>query len=127
MKLVLAIITALSSAGAFAQYYKTLPEGVRTLVYRNVRTSEVDSTFNNNAALSPISYNIEINTDMIGSIDDPQINGLFEYVEDVYPDGIKDLTAGAFEISGSANIEVDGFGFGYGISSRLTAYAILPF
>lgn len=128
MKLAVAALAAITVflPMAHAQYYKTLPEGVRTAVYRNVQTSEIDSTFNQSSSVSPISYTVEINAKTIESIEDPSISSLFQYVKSVYPDGFDQLSAGAFKISGAANVQVDGYGFGYGISDRVTAYGFLP-
>lgn len=126
MRLAIAAITAISALGAHAQYYKTLPKGVRAAVYRNIQTSEIDSQFNKGASLSPIAYNVELNAQTIDSIDNPKLASLFAYVKDIYPEGFDKLSAGAFRVSGSAHLNIDGYGLAYGISDKLTAYAALP-
>lgn len=126
MRLAIAAICAISSFSLFAQYYNTLPKGVRTAVYRNVQTSEIDSTYNQNSTLNPISYDIEVNADSLNSIENESIQGVFEYVKGVNPEGFSKISAGAFKISGAATLNVDGYGIGWGITDRLTAYGSLP-
>lgn len=126
MKLAIAAITGLCATSAFAQYYKTLPAGVRTAVYRKVVTSEVDSTFNKSSTLNPIAYNIEINAQTVEDLDDPTISSLFQTVKSYNPEAFNKMTAGAFKVSGAATMQVDAYGMGYGVTDKVTAYAYLP-
>lgn len=126
MRLTVAAIIALTAFSAQAQYYKTLPKGVRAAVYRQVVTNEVDSNFNNLSNLNPISYDVEINSDTINSIDDQQIQQIFSIMKDADPEIYKNMTAGAFNISGSGSLKVDAYGMGYGVSNKVTAYFALP-
>ena len=50
----------LVSMSAIAQYYETLPEGRRFLIYKSVQ-SEVKSGFNQSMTEIPYSYEIDAN------------------------------------------------------------------
>lgn len=120
------LATGITSLSVHAQYYKTLPKGVRAAVYRNIQTSDINSTYNKSSSLNPISYRINVNSQTIAGIEDPTVAGIFNYVEQVYPEGFSKLSAGAFKISGSARLNVDAYGLAYGISDKVTFYGALP-
>jgi hypothetical protein len=109
---------------AFAQYYKTLPKGVRLGVYRNVKTA-VDSTYNKTGNESPLSYQIEANVDFLESIDNETIQTALALLKP-YPTAYENLNLGEYKIDAKADVEVDGYGFAYGITNKVTAYMALP-
>lgn len=109
---------------AFSQYYKTLPKGVRTMVYRNVST-KVDSSFNHSKSESPYSFEVNADVGMIESIDHDAVNLILETLRP-YPKAYEKLDLGTYRVVGEAEVEVDAYGFGYGITDRITAYFALP-
>jgi hypothetical protein len=122
--IIFSILTLSFSNLAFSQYYKTLPKGARTIVYRNVST-EVDSSYNHSQSETPFSFEVNADVKMIESIDNDVVNLILETLKP-YPKAYEKLDLGTYKVEASAEIQVDGYGFAYGITNRLTAYGILP-
>jgi hypothetical protein len=122
--IIFSILTLSFSNLAFSQYYKTLPKGARTIVFRNV-TTEVDSSYNHSQSETPFSFEVNADIKMIESIDNDVVNLILETLKP-YPKAYEKLDLGTYKVEASAEIEVDGYGFAYGITNRLTAYGILP-
>ncbi len=125
LKLLLFLLFWLGSINSFAAYYDTLPKGVRTFVYRKVETGNVDSSFNQKEALNPYSFNFKIDADLLASIS--QTADAIEQLGNIDSVARANLLIGEYEISGDARVKVDGFGFGWGLTNRVTAYGILPY
>lgn len=117
-------LTSLMGTSAYAQYYKTLPKGVRTVMYRNVSTT-VDSDFNHSASESPYSYEVNADIDMMEDIDHEVVNVILETLAP-YPKAYEKLDLGTYKVEASADVEVDVYGIGYGITNKLTAYMGIP-
>lgn len=109
---------------AYAQYYRTLPKGVRLGVYRNVK-SQVDSSFNRSSSESPFSYELKADVNFLESIENEGVQTALELLNP-YPDAYNKINLGEYKIQAQANVNVDGYGFAYGITNKLTAYMALP-
>ncbi len=109
----------------FAAYYDTLPKGVRTFVYRNVKANNVNSSFNQKESLTPYHFSFQIDAEMLSSIS--QTADAIDLLGEISQEQKGRLLIGRYGISGSADVQVDGFGFGWGLSNRVTAYGILPY
>jgi len=119
------ILSLLACSAAFSQYYKTLPKGVRTFVYRNVATNDVNSSYNQTNKNSPYTFEIAADFETLTNIDNPFVQDILAQLSP-YPEAAALLTLGTYKASANANIKVDVYGFGYGITDKLTAYAGLP-
>lgn len=123
-------LLALSSlfvvSGAYAQVHRTLPKGVRMLAYRNVNTTKIDATYNQAQAVTPLSYNINANAATLEGAG-TAAKLYFEQLQAISPEAYDQLTFGEFNVSAVAQVQVHGFGGGYGISEKLTVYGILPY
>ncbi len=123
-------LLALSSlfviSGAYAQVHRTLPKGVRMLAYRNINTTKIDATYNQAQAVTPLSYNINANADTLENANSAA-KLYFEQLQAISPEAYDQLTFGEFNISAEAQLQVHGFGGGYGITEKLTVYGILPY
>ena len=106
-------------------YYETLPKGVRTFVYRQIETNNVDSSFNQKEALQPYSFSFQIDGNMLTKIS--QTAEVAQELGNISPEALENLLIGKYQISGDANVKVDGFGFGWGLTDKITAYGILPY
>ncbi len=119
----LLILISIISLSTFAQYYKTLPKNVRSLLYKNITSNDIDSGFNQTNSRSPYTFNIKADYEALSQIEN-------SFVQDVLnalgPDATSLLSLGEYQIKGNANIKADIFGFGYGITNKLTVYAGLP-
>lgn len=109
----------------FAQYFKTLPKGVRTIDMRNIKTSTIDSSYNHSESESPFSYDIELDSKTLKAIDNEIVQTIFSVLEP-YQDAGDALNLGKYHLEAEANMEVDVFGFGWGLTNRVTAYIGLP-
>jgi hypothetical protein len=113
-------------SSAYAQVHRTLPKGVRLLAYRNVNTTKIDATYNQAQAVTPLSYNINANAATLESAG-TAAKLYFEQLQAISPEAYDQLTFGEFNISAVAQVQVHGFGGGYGITEKLTVYGILPY
>ena len=126
VKLFLTFLFIIGLPSAFAQYYKTLPKGVRLGVIRNVKTGRISSDFNNAQAETPYHFEIDASAKNLGQIADPDTQALLQTLEELNPEAYNSLTAGSYEINGSADIEVNGYGLAYGLSDKVSLYTIVP-
>jgi hypothetical protein len=122
----LALGTLFVVSSTYAQVHRTLPKGVRMLAYRNVNTSKIDANYNSDQAIAPISYNINANAKTLSEIGSAAEIYLQE-LKAINPAAYEALTLGEFNISAVAQVQVHGFGGGYGINDKLTVYGILPY
>jgi hypothetical protein len=114
----------MASESALAQYYKTLPKGVRLGVYRNVK-SQVDSSFNRASSESPFSYELKADVKFLESIENDTVQTALDLLRP-YPEAYSKLNLGEYKIKAKADVNVDGYGFAYGITNKITAYMALP-
>lgn len=114
------------STFAQAQYYKTLPKGVRSLDLRNIKTTTISSSYNHSESEAAYSYDIELDSETLKSIDNDIIETIYEILSP-YPDAANAINLGKYHLDARANMEVDVFGFGYGVTNKLTAYFGIPF
>lgn len=116
----------MASFSVLARYDETLPKGVRLAVVREVQSNEITHLLNQQTA--PESYGSSINIDAkalskIDRADEIFLSDLKKNSPDVY----ENLTAGAYDFDVKANVKVTGIGLGYGLSSNLTLYSVIPF
>ncbi len=113
---ILVILTSLSSA-AQAQVWKTLPQGVRIVGYRNVTTSKVTSNFNQFRSESPLGSSFRVDASTFNSL-----SGGFVQDGDINKDAYDNFLVGEYKIDADAQFNVQGTGFGYGITDRVMFY-----
>lgn len=110
---------------ASAAYYSTLPEGVRVAVFRQVMTSTIDQEFNSNS--KPIGFDVDVNLNAQTLRDTSTIaEYIFSELQSINPLAHDTFTFGTYKIDGQAEVNVQGFGVGYGINDRVTAYVSMP-
>jgi hypothetical protein len=110
------LILAATTSVAQAQVWKVLPKGVRILGYRNVTTSPISKNFNKYRAESSLGTQFRI--------DSSTINGLSGNIiaPNLDPATYKALLVGEYKVDAEANFNVQGTGFGYGITNRVMFY-----
>jgi len=109
----------------FAQYYKTLPKGVRSLDIRNIQTTDINSSYNHSESEAAYKYDIELDSNTLKSIDNEIVETIFSVLEP-YSDAANALNLGKYHLEAQANMEIDVIGIGYGITNKVTAYMGLP-
>src|SRR5690606_19584105 len=108
-----------SSTYTYAQYFKTLPKGVRLFTYRHVEVAEVGSSFNHSKSETPYSYTFEADAKALAAF--PEFQAAFQAA------GLPgNASLGTYHLDAKGSVKVDGYGFGYGITNKLTAYTSLP-
>lgn len=123
MKFALCLSFLMVSLGVEAQIWKTLPEGVRILGYRNVQTSRINQNYNSSGAQDPIGPHFRIDAKTInsftGNVLQPGVN--------IDPEAYNALLVGEYDIDANAQANVHGMGFGYGITNKVMFYGQLTF
>lgn len=103
---------------ASAQVWKTLPKGVRILGYRNVTTSEIKSNYNQFRSESTLGTRFSLDGQSINRLlGDAVVPG-----EDINSAAFAAFTAGEYELDVSAQFNVNGTGFGYGLTDKVMVY-----
>lgn len=116
---------AVSAIAANAAYYSTLPEGVRVAVFRQVMTSTIDQEFSSNS--KPIGFDVDVNLSAQTLRDTSTIaEYIFSELQNISQFAYDTFTFGTYKIDGKAEVNVQGFGFGYGINDRVTTYVSMP-
>ncbi len=121
----IALIFVATIPGAYAKYWKTLPEGVRLLAYRNVQTSKISSSFNQSKAETPFKYEVEANAAALQGISE-EINTYFEFLKQASSEAHDKFSLGTYRLQAEAQVNVNGFGAAYGHTENLTWYFSLP-
>lgn len=120
MKKALAFVLMTVAGFAHAQAWKTLPQGVRIIGYRNVITSKVDSNFDRMRSESPLGAQFRVDMSTINSITSGE-------AANVLGAGFNDLVVGEYKVDAEAQFNVQGTGFGYGITDRVMFYAEISY
>ena len=107
----------LCSFNVNAQYYDTLPKGVR-MVFSKYIKSDVSSSYNQTQAETPYAYEIETDIRTLEKIEDDTVQEILEMFAP-YPEAYEKLSLGTHKVSGDASVEVNVFAFGYGITNRI--------
>lgn len=119
MKRLTAVLAFALSTAASAQAWKTLPQGVRIFGYRNVTTSKVKSNYSQFRSESSLGTEFSLGAkelnEMMGNVIIPG--------QDVSQEAYDKFTLGTFKVDASAQFNVNGFGFGYGLTNNLMVYA----
>ncbi len=124
-KLLVSIISlvAISSYGA---YYDTLPKGVRTAVLRHVSTTSIGSKLNSSNKSEDFAWQVNLDGETIKNL-----NSAFEAamtsLEKLSPKAYSEFTAGEYKGSAEAQVNVEAFGIGYGLTEKLTTYFYVPY
>lgn len=123
MKTTLTIFLMLSMSGAIAQTWKTLPKGVRIIGYRNIQTSNIKSNFNQFGSESPVGAQFRVDADTFNSM----TGNVVIPGADIDANAYEALLVGEYKVDAEANVNVQGTGFGYGITDKVMFYAELAY
>jgi hypothetical protein len=118
------VIFSLFSIVASAQYYDTLPKGVRLLSTRYVQ-SNIESSYNKTQSETPYVFEIDASIENLQKIDNEVVQETLRLFE-AYPEAYEKLSLGSHKLEGSAEVNVNVFAVGFGITSRITAYIGMP-
>lgn len=113
----------LSMSVAKAQTWKTLPKGVRIIGYRNIQTSNIKSNFNQFGSESPVGAQFRVDAETFNSM----TGNVIVPGADVDANAYEALLVGEYKVDAVANVNVQGTGFGYGITDKIMFYAELAY
>jgi hypothetical protein len=119
MKRLLSIIALGLSVSAQAQVWKTLPQGVRILGYRNVTTSKVKSNFNQFRSESSLGTTFRLDAPTLNAI----AGNIIVPGQDISAEAYNNFLMGEYKVDAEAQFQVHGLGFGYGINNNVMFYA----
>ena len=120
----LLIFCILASVDAMGQYYKTLPQNVRVFGNKYIK-SKVSASFNRTQTETPYAIKFDATSENLSKIDNAQLQEALDLFR-AYPDVYKDLSLGNHKIDGSAQVTVNAYYLGYGISNKVMAYIGIP-
>jgi hypothetical protein len=123
MKWILAALTIGASLSTSAQVWKTLPKGVRIVGYRNIVTSKVNSNFNQFRSEKSLGGQFRVDAATLDQI--PAFGGTLQQAlpAEVY----KNLAVGEYKVDAAAQFNVQGTGFGYGITDKVMFYGEMAY
>jgi hypothetical protein len=91
---------------------------------RNIQTT-VKSSYNQTKTETPYAYEIEANITTLEKIDNSVVKDILELFKD-YPEAYSKLSLGTHKLDAEADMSVNIFGFGYGITNKVSAYVGVP-
>ena len=113
------------STSALASSYATLPKGVRVGGYRHVLTGEISSSYGANSDESSYALREGLTAKSLESINEAT-KEYFEQLKAISKDAYDNFTFGEYAAQGTGEVSVNGFGMGWGVTDRLTAYFSMP-
>ena len=118
MKRLLSVIFFGLTLTAHGQVWKTLPQGVRILGYRNVTTSKVKSNYNQFRSETSLGSQFRIDANTLNSLG----GNVIVPGQDINADAYNKFLVGEYKVDASAQFNVQGFGFGYGLTDKVMLY-----
>lgn len=116
MKFLAGFIILTSVASVQAQVWKVLPKGVRVVGYRNVTTSKINNNFNQFGSESPMGSQFRIDASTFNALTGNLI------APNIDPAAYQALVVGEYKVDAEAQFNVQGTGFGYGITDKVMFY-----
>jgi hypothetical protein len=118
MKLLAGFLILTTAASVQAQVWKVLPKGVRIVGYRNVTTSTITSNFNQSGQESSLGAQFRIDASSLNAM----INNSIIPGVDIDEVAYNNLVVGEYAVDAAAQLNVQGTGFGYGITDKVMFY-----
>lgn len=121
MKLLSALIIFSFSSIAFGQAWKILPPGVRIAGYRNVVTGKITKNFNSTGQESALGASFRVDASTFNQMTNNMI------ASNLDPSSYNALVVGEYKVDANAQFNVQGTGFGWGLTNRVMFYAELAY
>jgi hypothetical protein len=123
MKFLAVFCILATTAAAHAQAWKILPAGVRVVGYRNVTTSKINSNFNQYSSETPLGASFKIDAGTFNAM----TGNVIVPGSDVDAAAYKKLVVGSYQVDAEAQFNVQGTGFGYGITDKVMFYGEIAY
>lgn len=118
-------LLGLMSLSSWASYYDTLPQGVRTLAYRQVFVNNAQGSYGSSGDYRDYGFKVNFNAELLENVNDFS-KYYFGELKKISPEAYDDFSFGEYVSDIKAKGDVKALGFGYGITPRLTVYGFLP-
>lgn len=123
MKLGLCFLLFTLTTSLYAQAWKVLPKGVRIIGYRNVTTSSIKSNFDRQGQESALGSSFRVDA---GTLNQMTNNFIVPGV-DIDQAAYNNLVVGEYNIDAQAQFNVQGTGFGVGLTDRVMFYGEIAY
>lgn len=118
-------VIVLVNLPAHAAYYDTLPQGVRTLAFRQVYIDKAKGSFDSSGQYKDYGFKVNFNSDLLKDVNEAS-KFYFSELKKIAPEAYDAFSFGEYVSDIKAKGDVKALGLGYGITSRVTAYGFLP-
>ncbi|AUN98993.1 hypothetical protein DOM21_05990 [Bacteriovorax stolpii] len=127
MKSILLTILAVGMTGqnAWSASYDTLPKNVNTVVFKQVMVSKIESEYDAKGQQETLDLKEEFTSSRLEDVSSV-IKSYFEQLKAISPEAYSNFSLGEFSADVEANVNAQGFGYGFGVTDRLTVYASVP-
>lgn len=121
MKLALSFLLFTTATALHAQVWKVLPKGVRIVGYRNVTTSKINSNFNRTGQETSLGSQFKVDGNTLNQMTGGSLSAVMD------PAALDALVVGEYKVDAQAQFNVQGTGFGYGITDKVMFYGELAY
>jgi len=121
MKLALSFLLFTTATALHAQVWKVLPKGVRIIGYRNVTTSKVNSNFNRTGQETSLGAQFKVDGNTLNQMTSGSLGAVMDSA------AMNALVVGEYKVDAQAQFNVQGTGFGYGITDKVMFYGELAY
>lgn len=118
MKFLAGLFLLAAATSIQAQAWKVLPKGVRIVGYRNVTTNKITANFNELGGESPLGAQFRVDMNSLN-----QMTGGLP-ISGINPN---DLVVGEYKVDAEAQMNVQGTGFGWGLTDRVMFYGEIAY
>ncbi|MBT7609136.1 MAG: hypothetical protein HN576_05235 [Bacteriovoracaceae bacterium] len=110
---------------ASAEYYSTLPKGVRNFVFKYIGMDSVNSSYGPSGNEFQYLIHQNLNAKILEDISSFS-KVYFDELKRIAPEAYDSFSFGEYSGNGQVDINVKGYGFAYGLTKNITAYVSVP-
>lgn len=125
IKLSTLLLTWLPFATVFGASYETLPKHVNTFVFKQVMASKIESKYGADNKQETLDLKEEFTSSRLEDVSSV-IKSYFANLKALSPEAYENFSLGEFKADVEADVTAQGFGYGFGLTDRLTVYGSLP-
>lgn len=115
----------MTGQNAWSASYDTLPKNVNTVVFKQVMVSKIESQYDAKGQQETLDLKEEFTSSRLEDVSSV-IKSYFEQLKAISPEAYSNFSLGEFSADVEANVNAQGFGYGFGITDRLTVYGSVP-
>lgn len=119
-------VASFASQNVWAASYDTLPKNVNTVVFKQVMASKIESKYDAAGRQDTLDLKEEFTSSKLEDVSSV-IKSYFEQLKAISPEAYNNFSLGEFSADVEATVNAQGFGYGFGVTDRLTVYGSIPF